>query len=48
MLSESIDADAVNKNPMNFAIAIPRLAANAARIARVPPFADTIDSLRCD
>ncbi|OLT15764.1 hypothetical protein BJF78_16140 [Pseudonocardia sp. CNS-139] len=39
--SASIDDDPVIRYPMNFAIAIPALASNAATIALVPPLAAT-------
>jgi hypothetical protein len=39
-LSASIELDIVNRNPRNFAMAIPRLAARAARIALFDPPVD--------
>ena len=38
--SASIDDEPVIRKPMNFAIAMPALAASAATIARVPPPVD--------
>lgn len=38
--SASIDDEPVTAKPMNFATAMPALAASAARIARVPPPVD--------
>jgi hypothetical protein len=35
--SASMEAAPVNRNATNFAVAIPRLARNAAKIARLPP-----------
>jgi hypothetical protein len=48
MASANIDEDRVMKKPISFAIAMPRLAKNAAMIALVLPPAMATDCVRLD